>query len=739
MRNVSAWRDHRWTKAFIFLLAPTLLTQRAHAEDSSPDLSQPPVCSAATVSDPALEGNCEITPLGDGTKVKVKLIANTSSIKVGGYNVVTEHYNRSYLTPVVEAAPGDTVAARLENLLGRSDGHDSMTPADANENPTNLHYFHGGIVSPHNARPPIDASQGNGDNIYVHLKNGMRDAATPYSFDFEVAIPGKNKLDARVLDGTGYIAHPVGLNWYHSHLHGISSNQVMGGMSGLLSVGDAKANVEAACKKDPDDPSKCTNDIKKDTLDLKQRTDVRYVLLRDIPLQYISALPDEANDAKATWAPQDRDFPEGTKCAVWKKVNGQLIEDGDKKQRKGFCQRDQTSAWLFTLNGQRFPTITIGGNRNVLLRTGNLSANVAYWLELYNESDEKEILHLGILSLDGVVPAKPVSPAEGTIPVEAFGLENLLLMPATRAEIYVRNDFYHTDKRVYVLRTKGLDAGKDQWPEIQLARIVLEPNLIPSTTKIALNAPIEQPPLFAAPALAPEVAMKKGCVRDLNPEKSEYRRVSFMGPSKGLWGLKTEIVHPPKDDPAGKYDEADFVSSDQPDDKTTISRPDGAAVPFEDYELKDGSIDWEGEHTNHVCIRLDHVGSHDQLWVLWNTTGALHNFHIHQMKFRLATRKELEAHHIDPSGDDSVSTCQPPKCPQPEYKLYETADDSKAQPEWHDTIPIPAGQKVFIIMSFDAQEQVGRFVFHCHILKHEDSGLMAPIEVWDPHPALVDH
>jgi hypothetical protein len=35
-------------------------------------------------------------------------------------------------------------------------------------------------------------------------------------------------------------------------------------------------------------------------------------------------------------------------------------------------------------------------------------------------------------------------------------------------------------------------------------------------------------------------------------------------------------------------------------------------------------------------------------------------------------------------------------------------------------------------MSFDAKEQVGRYVFHCHILKHEDKGLMAPFEVWDP-------
>ena len=38
---------------------------------------------------------------------------------------------------------------------------------------------------------------------------------------------------------------------------------------------------------------------------------------------------------------------------------------------------------------------------------------------------------------------------------------------------------------------------------------------------------------------------------------------------------------------------------------------------------------------------------------------------------------------------------------------------------------------MFVIMSFDAAQQLGRFVFHCHILKHEDKGLMAPIEVWE--------
>ena len=65
-----------------------------------------------------------------------------------------------------------------------------------------------------------------------------------------------------------------------------------------------------------------------------------------------------------------------------------------------------------------------------------------------------------------------------------------------------------------------------------------------------------------------------------------------------------------------------------------------------------------------------------------------------------------------------------------------TGGDLKPDPgatrRWHDTIPLPPFQTVFLVMSFDAKQQIGRFVFHCHILKHEDVGLMAPIEVWEP-------
>src|SRR5262249_22823793 len=138
----------------------------------------------------------------------------------------------------------------------------------------------------------------------------------------------------------------------------------------------------------------------------------------------------------ADWAPADRDFPVGTACGAW---DGAALNMTDPALRRGFCQRAIDSAWLFTLNGQRFPTITVEGGRNALLRMGNVSANIGYWLELYKPSDGS-VRPLTILSVDGVVPATPIAPSQSTQPVEAFDVKDLLLMPASRAELYLRND-----------------------------------------------------------------------------------------------------------------------------------------------------------------------------------------------------------------------------------------------------------------------------------------------------------
>ena len=101
------------------------------------------------------------------------------------------------------------------------------------------------------------------------------------------------------------------------------------------------------------------------------------------------------------------------------------------------------------------------------------------------------------------------------------------------------------------------------------------------------------------------------------------------------------------------------------------------------------------------------------------------------MKFRLARISELHEYRILPS--EVSSTCPGENCSAPDYKLYDEKEKSdNLEVEWHDTIPVPPNKTVYIIMSFDAKQQLGRYVYHCHILKHEDHGLMAPIEVLNP-------
>ena len=726
------------------------------------ELVLPPVCSRDPAASTAPAALCTVTDqpvlpgLPNPKRVQVNLKAVTDEIKVGGYTVETENYNGSYLSPVIEAHVGDTAAAVLENSLKPrepSDSDGANAGHHATDNATNLHFFHGGVVTPRNARRANDpnddaARKGDGDNVYTYWK--------PSEAPFPYHVPIPHSLDARVIDGVGKIPHPSGLNWYHSHMHGRSSDQVMGGLSGLLSVGDAKANV-VACKKDPADQTKCLDDPQA-TADLKARTDVRYALLRDISLQKIDALPDAstATPKTATWAPDLKGWVKGDgECGVWRLVGGQLQKDEAKQLRKGYCQRDKDNAWLFTVNGQRFPTITVEGGRNLLLRLGNLSPNVVYWLELNNEQNEADKQKLLLVGVDGVVPAKAVLADPNRIPVRATAVDDLVLMPASRAEIFIRNDCLRPQEQTYVLRTKGLNAGtanntkSDRWPEIQLMRIVLKASTVSCTEDIALNAVAGradfQAIILSEGAL---VATKpKGCVDDIDPAKNEHRRVTFKDvsnppPGKIInWGVLTEIVHPP-DGSTSPVPYDSFVTADA---KTVgkIDPDEGlVGIPFEDYDLGGGNIDWDNSNglRPHVCVFADprnpgNTSGQQQLWVLKNGTGQLHNFHIHQMKFRLATAEELtNRFKIDVTNEPAEVCADPPACKGPIYKLYEAkaADENTV---WHDTIPMPPSKRVYVIMSFVAEEQVGRYVFHCHILKHEDTGLMAPFEVWKPTPA----
>lgn len=116
--------------------------------------------------------------------------------------VMLRSYGGCLSGPLVEVNPGNTLRVNLNNQL---DKFDPSCPSDGPGcfNTINLH-FHGLHVSP----------AGNSDNVLLNI-------APKTKFEYEINIPSD---------------HPSGTFWYHAHRHGSTALQVASGASGPLIV-----------------------------------------------------------------------------------------------------------------------------------------------------------------------------------------------------------------------------------------------------------------------------------------------------------------------------------------------------------------------------------------------------------------------------------------------------------------------------------------------------------------------
>jgi spore coat protein A, manganese oxidase len=91
-----------------------------------------------------------------------------------------------------------------------------------------------------------------------------------------------------------------------------------------------------------------------------------------------------------------------------------------------------------------------------------------------------------------------------------------------------------------------------------------------------------------------------------------------------------------------------------------------------------------------------------EVWEFINTTGDTHPMHVHLVQFQMMSRRTL----------DAVTVAAPLE---------------KWEEGWKDTAQCHPNQMTRLIMRFDGYQ--GHYVYHCHILEHEDMGMMYPFEV----------
>src|SRR6266849_6930987 len=301
------------------------------------------------------------------------------------------------------------------------------------------------------------------------------------------------------------------------------------------------------------------------------------------------------------------------------------------------------------------------------------------------------------------------------------------------------------------LRTAGVATGidadsGDQWPAVDLASVVFEAAKRPPGTTTR-SAPVQaapaagtppSPPLRAGPDSTPlpsppsttcDYRRYQARPADVRVDSNVVRLIRFNNLDFGEHGGELFGIHVENfrmvDRAGNPVAVADLLAEGR------VERPDGRGSGIAKIALEDPC--WRaaaGEHANpaefakfYPAFKMDGDSNVTaaygarEYWLLVNDSDECHNFHIHQTKFVV-----LDAD-FSAGGRPSAAQC--------------LGDRGLAPPinrnVLHDNYPLPPGARVLVMIRFDGPK-LGRFVFHCHILEHEDKGMMATIGVVESAP-----
>lgn len=102
-----------------------------------------------------------------------------------------------------------------------------------------------------------------------------------------------------------------------------------------------------------------------------------------------------------------------------------------------------------------------------------------------------------------------------------------------------------------------------------------------------------------------------------------------------------------------------------------------------------------------------------EIWSFINTTNFPHPMHIHLVQFQVLDRRPFDLDHYEETGE--IVFTGPATLPDPNER------------GWKDTVRAPGGQITRVIARFAPYS--GLYVWHCHILEHEDYEMMRPLEI----------
>jgi spore coat protein A len=129
-----------------------------------------------------------------------------------------------------------------------------------------------------------------------------------------------------------------------------------------------------------------------------------------------------------------------------------------------------------------------------------------------------------------------------------------------------------------------------------------------------------------------------------------------------------------------------------------------------------GAAPWTAEKWEDAITTNPAVGA-TEVWEFYNATEDAHPMHIHEVTFQVVNRQDIV---VDgQNGTVQVVTGSTPTPPEP----WEDG--------WKDTVIAYPGQVTRLRLRFT---NPGQFVWHCHIVEHEDNEMMRPYRIGPPQP-----
>jgi spore coat protein A len=223
-----------------------------------------------------------------------------------------------------------------------------------------------------------------------------------------------------------------------------------------------------------------------------------------------------------------------------------------------------------------------------------------------------------------------------------------------------------------------------------------------------LDAPVALRRLTLAPGERADVIMdfaRRGG-QQLVLASDSYQILQFSVSSRVISGrvLSGAFVPPPRLRPVIRMREEESVNTRLLTLNGADDPGDAAAMPM--LMTLNGAV-WSDPVTETPVLNTL------EIWCLINLTDDSHPIHLHLVRFQILDRRPFDVFTYMNEG-----------------RLHYTADPTAPDANeagWKDTARADPGMVTRIIIRFEGY--AGRYVWHCHVLEHEDNDMMRPYQI----------